>query len=72
MVNGITSYCRVAKNNDHVILTRPLSTLGTGQFVQINGLPLSSGGLRATRIEKIAAPVELITTGPIANLNTSS
>ncbi|MGH6637570.1 MAG: DUF5666 domain-containing protein [Polaromonas sp.] len=49
-----------------------LSTLGTGQFVQINGLPLSSGGLRATRIEKIAAPVEFIATGPIANLNASS
>lgn len=49
-----------------------LSTLATGQFVQINGLPLSSGGLYATRIEKIVAPAELITTGPIANLNTSS
>jgi hypothetical protein len=49
-----------------------LSTLGTGQFVQINGLPLSSGGLHATRIEKIATPAALITTGPIANLNTSS
>lgn len=49
-----------------------LSTLGTGQFVQISGLPLSSGGLRATRIEKITTPAELITTGPIANLSTSS
>lgn len=48
------------------------SALGTGQIVQIYGLPLSSGGLRATRIEKIAAPAELITTGPIADLNTSS
>lgn len=49
-----------------------LKTLGVGQFVQVNGLPLKGGGLRATRIEKIAAPSELITTGPIENLNTST
>lgn len=46
-----------------------LNTLSVGQFVQVNGLPLGGGGLRATRIEKIAAPAELITTGPVSNLN---
>ena len=49
-----------------------LNTLGVGQFVQVNGLPLGSGGLRATRIEKIAVPAELITTGPVNNLNAAS
>lgn len=48
------------------------NAVATGQVVQIYGLPLKRGGLRATRIERIAAPAELITTGPIANLNTSS
>jgi len=46
-----------------------LGTLAVGQFVQASGLPLGSSGLRATKIETVAAPAELITTGPIANLN---
>lgn len=49
-----------------------LNALNRGNFLQVYGLPQGVGGLRATRIEKIATTTQLIATGPVTNLNSSS
>lgn len=49
-----------------------LNALNRGNFLQVYGLPQGGGGLRATRIEKIATTTQLIATGSVTNLNTSS
>ena len=49
-----------------------LNALSRGNFLQVYGLPQGGGGLRATRIEKISTTAQLIATGSVTNLNTSS
>jgi hypothetical protein len=49
-----------------------LSFLNTSDWVQVYGLPVSSGLLRATRVEKLSTPALPIVSGTVSNLNTLS
>lgn len=49
-----------------------IAALGNGNNVQIYGLPGAPGYLRATRIERLAAPAAPVVTGSVTSLNVVS